>query len=915
MKIFPVPAILIDKRNFHEYKDRIAEELKAGLAGFDIETHDTDAHAGIKLFRKENADGERSASSKLAFDWNRMVVTGFSLYPDKVPNSYYINLNHKDVENRIPFEWIRPILDAATCAWIVHNGPFEITVMRLSLLFELKNVICTLQMAVSAYGPDEYDKDQYVGEQFGDMKKLFEEANRVFTANSESPLSAELEILEDEEGEVKAIRGMTRQQNEFMGKILGKASKASFSYNGFVNSMAYSYGLKKMVKKFFDFDMTTYNDLLATYGVNHMGELTGEQVRDYGADDSFWALKVFYWLVDYMTANCPEALTTFLEQENPMIYVYSDVRSSGMKVNRQAIENRLDAERKTFAQLVRDLKAAGKSLLPFPVEPNAKLAQLDAKWYGSTKKGSTEISAHNYRRNMTQWLNSPDTDDDYKQACQVSSSVSNAWAGGKCAGLSIGHYMQIRLLAYDLCQIPIILYKGKTQSDGESRGVMRDKVKKARAVTADPVEAERLDKVDNLLRILGDIVSLETRVKLYLNPYTLLTDPETSRMYPELSSMLATRRMACSNPNGQQLAKRGEAVYVRGYYEADADDEVLISFDWSQVELVEIGEFSGDPEFAKAYGQLPYKDLHLGAAADVLSVVIPEVTEDMLLNMHNMKAVDLPSKLLIKPNGEPLTPEKAKKFWRTEVGKGSNFNYWYSGALSTVGEKLMMTSDQMWKATELYRERFHVAEKWRVNIIQEARHSGFVMLPDGHRRVRWEGTYEWQHLVKRMFDAYNQPGLSKFGNEMIRSLMTRAGNQQVNSIIQGTSATLAKRSILRINDLIKQKDFVARFKLAVHDELIYSVRRDQAVEFIRLVKPIMANHPDIIKNLKLYSTASVGLNFEPFDAIKAPLGQIELDEAPAILGFGDNVVLNEEQIQQTIDYLFEKRDEYKRVQG
>lgn len=73
----------------------------------------------------------------------------------------------------------------------------------------------------------------------------------------------------------------------------------------------------------------------------------------------------------------------------------------------------------------------------------------------------------------------------------------------------------------------------------------------------------------------------------------------------------------------------------------------------------------------------------------------------------------------------------------------------------------------------------------------------------------------------------------------------------------------------------------------------------------------MADHPEIVKNLKLYSTASIGLTFEPFK--KAPFGQIELDEAPDILGFEDGSKLDENQIAQVIDYLFVERDKFRRA--
>src|SRR3546814_18057359 len=57
----------------------------------------------------------------------------------------------------------------------------------------------------------------------------------------------------------------------------------------------------------------------------------------------------------------------------------------------------------------------------------------------------------------------------------------------------------------------------------------------------------------------------------------------------------------------------------------------------------------------------------------------------------------------------------------TPVGKGANFNYWYSGSLSTVGGNLGWTSDEMWEAVDRYRARFPLAEKWRVETQQQDR--------------------------------------------------------------------------------------------------------------------------------------------------------------------------------------------------
>lgn len=887
-----VPSpILVDMRNIDELESQLLAEIQnAGLIGLDTETQDTNAHAGIKAFRSENANGDKKGK-KNAFDWRATVVTGLSIYCEGSPHAYYFNLAHADVENRLPWIRVKRLLDAKpnNVSFLCHNAPFELTVLKNNLNYQLKDTICTLQMAVSAYGPDEYDPKRFVEANFGDITQLFDQAALLFDKNL-PPEEIDPNVDLDTEEKTSNYRNFNPKQQELLNKVLGKSSKASYSWNGLQKMLSWGYDLKGAVKSHFGYQMQTYQETLGT--ARHMGELTGEQVAAYGCDDAYWVVPLFYKLCEYMGRHSPKVMGTFFSQENPMAQVYSDIRQQGLKVNSEAIDSRRTLERKVFAQKIRELKAEIRNLLPFRDELDEKLVKYE-KWYVK--------SGQEYRKKLAQWANTPDSDDDFKQACQVSSPVSNAWAGKKCTGISIMHYFQVRILMYDLCQVPAIIYKKKVSSDAECRGEVLEKITQLK-----DTNEEFYKSAERLVKLLGETANVETRMKLYLTPYTQLTDPETQRMYAEVSSMLATRRMAASNPNPMQLAKRGESTYVRGFYTADSEEELLVSLDWSQVELVIIGELSGDPEFKKAYGQLPYSDLHLGAAADILSIMIPEVTEGLLNNMHKMLPEQIPHALLLKPNGEVMTPASAKKFWRTTVGKGANFNYWYSGALATIGELLGWTSDQMWKATEKYRERFIHAEKWRNDVILTGRETGKVELRDGHTRVRYEATYEFQNLAKRMFANYNSSGITAFGNEIVRAVSARAGNQLVNAAVQGTSATLAKRSILLINKKIKEMGLQARFKMPIHDELLFSVRKDQVIEFIKMAKEVMSNHHEIISDLKLYATASVGYTFEPFDKIKAPFGQVELDECPECFGFGDGVVLDDNQTREVIDYLIKR---------
>lgn len=861
-----IEAILIDNRNFDTLAPALIDLIREKqFIGFDIETFD-EPHEGINRFRK--------GKDTRAFDARRTTVTGFSLYPQNSgERAFYVNLNHADVENRVPWEKARTLLDAKDdeSYWVSHNAPFELTMMSNSLSYNLGNVVCTLQMAVSTYGPDNYDTTTYSFAQLGEIKTLFPKIAKLFF--DKDPYD----------------RNLTTEQGEVFAQVLGKQSKAAHSYNGFVNSISYGYGLKKAVRSFFGHEMASFEETVGK-GRN-MGDLTGEEVVAYGADDAYWCVRLFEQLMTVMVSKDPKLARTFFDQENPMVHVFSDIWKNGFRVNTEAVREYQRLERAEYAKTLRELKKLIKATGGYPTKHNEKMLEVES-WYEKNPNG--------YRTKIWSWACTPEKDKDFDEVSLVGGAVSEAWRHElglpKSVGVNLSYYMATRSIMYDLLNQKLIISKGKVQSDGEARGKVLDRG------TLD-------DNGRCIIHLLSEIGGIEQRMKLYLNPYLLLIDPETNRMYPQVSSKLATRRMAMSNPNGMQLAKRGASTYVRGFYEADQDDHIIISADWSQVELVLVGELSGDPEFKRAYGQTPYLDLHLGAAADALRVAIPEITEELMSNLHKMSVEEINGinpLILINPEGERMDPAKAKKFWRTEVGKGSNFNYWYSGALSTVGDRLGWTSDQMWEATENYRRRFAVAEEWRVNTIDQCKMRGFVTLPDGHRRERFEATFDWAMQTQAMFDAHGLQGLSNFGKMMVRSIQSRAGNQAVNAMIQGTSATLAKRSILRGIKMIKNEGYDARFMMPIHDELVWSVNRSQAIPFIHDLKKVMVNHPDIVSDLVLHCTVSVGNTFEPYDAKKAPYGQIELDETPDLSFLPEEVwggACNDNEIAQVLEYL------------
>jgi DNA polymerase I-like protein with 3'-5' exonuclease and polymerase domains len=868
-----VSTELIDLRNVAEKLNPFLDKLRAAkLFGLDCETTDVETrHEGLNAY---------NTKTKLVFDHRRTTMTGFSIYLDDDDVAYYFNLNHADVENRLPAEIISAVLDEVPddAIGVAHNLPFELVMFKQCYGRDLKNFVCTLQMAVSHHNPDEYDLFDF--QQAGLPAKFLKIAKDI------------IPIWADYDGRLNS------EQQELLSKFIAKESKAEHSYNGFVKSIAKGYSLKRLTKSRFGVDQMTFQEVLGDK--EHMGQLTGEEVAEYGADDAYWAVQHYKWLLADMLENNPKALIAFLKTENPMVYIYAESWLNGVRLNLGQVFARREIERAEMAKTLRDFKVDLKDFLPFPPTLNQKLAEKEA-WYA--KGGEAK------RNQIVRWVNSPNVSDDFAQTFQVSNPIGNAWAiekgikVPKSGKLNIVYYHGMRTIMYDMLGLRIEYDEGSVTSDKDARGRARERLEKV----VDEGNNRHKLKVMESLQKMADI---EQRMKLYLTPYTQLMDPETGRVYPSLSSQLATRRLATSFPNPMQLAKSGGSAYIRGFYLGDTDEHVVVSADWSAIELVLIGDFSGDREFAKVYSQIPYGDMHSGAAVDALSVKTLEgLTE---AEFREFKFGRNPNNRVLRDlSGAEVSASEFYKFARgTAVGKGVNFSYWYSGALSTVANNLGMSDDQHWELVDRYRARFPEAEAWRISKQEEAVANGFITLADGHRRTRYEATPWWHDAMHEKFRRLSAaPGLLKYADVAVRRLQSRAKNQVVNADIQGTCATLAKRTILKVRDAVGPlwgKE--VRLMMPIHDELVWSVHKDYVLEFIPILRACMVDHKDIVTRLPLHSTVAMGRTFRPFDKTDPRRSQIELDEAQVIEGvIGqelEGTALSDDKIADVLEYIF-----------
>ena len=813
----PVTRILVDRTNIQEYDAFLMEQFKteANLVGYDLESSQRDAHDGIKKLMKIDDDGF-SHGKKLIFDFKRTKITGCSFYfgkthPDK---AFYVNFAHADTENNLDISYLLKWIETAKQhknTLIIHNVPYEYCVHLGSYDQVLPATLCSMQLCITAYNPDEYKKSELPMALSRGIRPLIPEIERAFANYEHGKL--------------------TFQQEEILGKFCSKTGKASHSYEGIVKEISYGYGLKKAVKSWFGYQMAEFKDTLGD--APDMEALTGAQVLEYGADDAIWAYRLFFRVYQYLQQVNPNVIATYLTTENPITRVFAETTIGGMKVNKDAILKRRDTMRVQFAEHLLNLKQAIREVFPAELPPmHEKLLKYE-KWY-------KPVSHEKYYNLIKQWLSTPDDLPAYETCIQVKCAPSNAWLedvkginSKPTAQLSINHYMAMRFILFVLFDLPCKATGGKIQSDGDARKEML---------------AEFPDG-HPLLEAYAKIGSAEQAFKLYITPYLCLIDPDTGLMHPIMSSMLATRRSSCSNPNGQQLAKRGDSVFVRGFYQADDEDSLIVSADWSAIELVGVGACSQDPEFLAAYAQRPHADLHSAAAAGV------------------MKLSDAEFKAL--PN---------KKDMRTILGKGSNFEYWYSGWLMNTAKRMGWTLEETAEATKGYAEKFWVAEQWRLGVQQKVQNQGYVQLADHHTRTRFEATQEWFDMVMDVFMSYESEAIMCFAREAVRRIVRRSLNQAVNFTIQGMCAALAKRTILRTVEKAKEAGFKSRFMLLIHDELLFSVPKSEAAAFCDFLYNEMIQDSDLFPNVKIDSSVAIGYTFQPFHKEAAPFGQIELHE-------------------------------------
>jgi DNA polymerase-1 len=267
----------------------------------------------------------------------------------------------------------------------------------------------------------------------------------------------------------------------------------------------------------------------------------------------------------------------------------------------------------------------------------------------------------------------------------------------------------------------------------------------------------------------------------YVDALPALVEPSTGRIHTSFNQTIAaTGRLSSSEPNLQNIPIRSEdGKRIRQGF-VPAPGKLLISADYSQIELRLAAHLSGDPAMIEAFKS--GVDVHTRTAAEIMGVMPALVTPDM-----------------------------------RAAAKTVNFGVLYGMSAFRLGRDLGIGTKQAQAFIDRYFARFPRLKTWLEETTRSAHETGGVRTILGRRRA---------------FPELQSP------DQAIRAAAERAA---INTPVQGSAADLIKLAMLELNQRIATERLPLTMILQVHDELVFEVDETAAAEYHNVVRTVMEN--------------------------------------------------------------------------
>ncbi len=265
----------------------------------------------------------------------------------------------------------------------------------------------------------------------------------------------------------------------------------------------------------------------------------------------------------------------------------------------------------------------------------------------------------------------------------------------------------------------------------------------------------------------------------YVDKLIELKDPASGRVHSSFNQCgTATGRLSSSNPNVQNIPIRTEeGRRIRAAFVAKPGS-ILLSADYSQIDLRVLAHYSEDPELIAAFRS--GADIHRRTAAEVFFVTPELVTSEM-----------------------------------RRVAKTINFGIVYGMSSFGLANQLDLSRREAQLFIDRYFAHFPGIKQFMEQVVAQARLDGYVSTLSGRRRFL--------------------PDLAS-KNRNQREFAERTA---INTPIQGTAADIIKLAMLRLHKVLKERNFATRMVLQIHDELVLEAPLAEMDEVAQLVRSTM----------------------------------------------------------------------------
>ena len=323
----------------------------------------------------------------------------------------------------------------------------------------------------------------------------------------------------------------------------------------------------------------------------------------------------------------------------------------------------------------------------------------------------------------------------------------------------------------------------------EERGLPTGKKTKS-GYSTDTSVLETLAALDVVPRKILEFRAKSKLLSTYVETLPKMADSQGRIHTSFVQTGTATGRFSSRDPNLQNIPVRDEeGRRIRAAFTA-TPGKVLISADYSQIELVLLAHLSQDEGLCSAFNQ--GVDVHKATAALIFGVPAQEVTAEM-----------------------------------RRTAKTINFGVMYGMSAFRLSNELGIPRGQAQGFIEKYFATYAGISQFKEDMISQAEEKGFVETLMGRRRY---------------IPAINSRNkLEKSGAERIA----------VNTPIQGSAADIVKKAMLAVTDLLKKESCSAQLLLQVHDELIFECDQGEADTAAALIRQGMESVVDLRVPLKV----------------------------------------------------------------